>query len=162
MSTPPLGPQEPFLGKIVSGAGDMEEGMKSIQTYLDSTYDLQVSDSMLESFISQQETTITQQFQAQLTAPGNASSPFNASGTNFIWQLQNIPSTSDNQQNLGTISTLYSQANAANGAVIKTLDGQSSSAQNILSQNSQAQQSVTQTMGSINSIETNLSHLIQG
>ncbi|CAM0117517.1 hypothetical protein [Rhabdochlamydiaceae symbiont of Dictyostelium giganteum] len=166
MSTPPLGPVGDFQGKIVSATGDLYEGMKSISNYVDSTYILQQSDTQLESYISNQETTISQNFQQQLTAPGDSTSVYQPTDTNYLWQMQTLSATpnmnSTIQSQLTTLSSLYSQANAQNGAVIKTLDGQNSSAQNILSQNSQAQQTVTQTMGFINGVLGNLSHLIQG
>ena len=156
-----IGPANVTSSNVISTTGNIDAAMSMIVAYLDSTYDLQAADTVLEEGITNAEAQEVTNFENSLnaTSPG----PYNPGATNYIYQLEHLNSSDSNyQEEEGTLATLYSNANAQNQAVVKVMDGNNSTAQNVLNQNSQGQQGLMQTMSSINGVAGNLTRLIQG
>lgn len=158
-----VGPANVIPGNIVSASGNVEAALFLVIDYLQSTYNLQAADTQLEESITNAEAQEVTQFQNGLNAHSTKPGQYDPNATNYIYQLEHLnPNDKNYDTEVSTLTTLYTNANAQNQAIVKVMDGNNSTAQNTLSQNAQGQQGLMQTMGSINSIANNLTRLIQG
>ena len=144
-------------GTMISVSCNTIMALTLLEGYMNSTYSLQAADTQLEATISNEEATLVQQFQTDMSS---SSAPSNASDTYSNWLYQ-LSQTSDSGQ-MGKLAQLYAACNAENQAETKVMDGDNSTAQNTMNQNAQGQQGVIQTMQSVNGISGNLTRLIQG
>jgi hypothetical protein len=152
-----VGSEGRIPGKIISASCNITSAVDSIVDYLDSTYNLQAADTQLTAVISNEEAQVVSQFEQE---QNSATGP-----NNYIYQLEQLeimPPIIDNSSKISELTTLYTEASAENQAEVKVMDGNNSTAQNTLNQNSQGQQGLIQTLGSINSVASNLVRILQG
>lgn len=145
-------------GILVSTSCNMGTALQELESYLQSTYDLQAADTQLQAAISNEETLVVQQFEETENAPGGA-----------LYELEHASPTLPDGKPNPNYSTQVSQYagqfgadQAANQALTKVMDANNSTAQNTLSQNSQGQQGIISAMQAILSVPGNLKNLIQG
>ena len=168
MTTPAIQLTPSVPGHIINSSANIQAAMFMIVNYLQSTYQLQAADTLLEQGITNAEAAQVQAFETSLTAT-SGNTAYNPNATNYIWQLEHLPTTDANgnpdpnyQTDMGALTQLYTNANMQNQSITKVMDGNNSTAQNTLSQNSQGQQGLMQTMSAINQQQANLARDIQG
>ncbi len=145
----PSGPQ----GVLISVSSNVTAALMSMVNYLQSTYNLQAADTQLQAAISNQETTVVEQFEAQE----------NSSSGN-LYLLEHLDPTTDKNytSDVSNYSTRFGADQAANQALTKGMDANNTTAQNTLSSNSQGQQGVITTMQSLLGIGSNLVAALRG
>lgn len=140
-------------GILISVSSNVAAALMSMVNYLQSTYNLQAADTQLQAEISNEETTIVQQFEAQENAPGGN-----------LYELEHLDSTTDKNYSgdVSNYSTRFGADQAANQALTKGMDANNTTAQNTMNSNSQGQQGVITTMQSLLAIGSNLVAALRG